>query len=117
MKIVVLKFGGTSVGSIQRIKNVAKIVISYLKKRFKVIVISSAMSGETNKLVKLTKQISDNFSPSEYDAIVATGEQISSSLIAGRLNDKGYISRSWLAWQVPIFTTGDYSHSRIINKS
>ncbi len=115
MKIVVLKFGGTSVGSIQRIKNVAKIVISYLKKRFKVIVISSAMSGETNKLVKLTKQISDNFSPSEYDAIVATGEQISSSLIAGRLNDKGYISRSWLAWQVPIFTTGDYSHSRIIN--
>tara|TARA_B100001250_G_scaffold406192_1_gene424833 strand:- start:526 stop:1740 length:1215 start_codon:yes stop_codon:yes gene_type:complete len=115
MKIVVLKFGGTSVGSIERIKNVAKIVISYLRKRFKVIVVSSAMSGETNKLVKLTKQISNSFSPSEYDAIVSTGEQISCSLIAGRLNDKGYLSRSWLGWQIPIFTTGDYSHSRIFN--
>ncbi len=115
MKIVVLKFGGTSVGSIKRIKNIAKIVISYLRKRFKVIVVSSAMSGETNKLVKLTKQISNSFSPSEYDTIVATGEQISCSLIAGRLNDKGYLSRSWLGWQVPIFTTGDYSHSRIVN--
>ena len=115
MKIVVLKFGGTSVGSIERIKNIVKIVTSYLKKRFKVIVVSSAMSGETNKLVKLTKQISNNFSPSEYDAIVATGEQISCSLIAGRLNDKGYLSRSWAGWQVPIFTIGDYSHSRIVN--
>ena len=57
MKIVVLKFGGTSVGSIEKIKNIAKIIISYLKKRNKVIVVSSAMSGETNKLVNLTKQI------------------------------------------------------------
>ena len=57
MKIVVLKFGGTSVGSIKNIKNVAKIIISYLKKKYKVIVVSSAMSGETNKLVKLTKPI------------------------------------------------------------
>ena len=55
MKIVVLKFGGTSVGSIERIKNVSKIIISYIKKKFKVVVISSAMSGETNKLIKLTK--------------------------------------------------------------
>ncbi len=114
MKIVVLKFGGTSVGSIERIKNVSKIVISYLKKRFKVIVISSAMSGETNKLVKLTKKISNNFIPSEYDQIVSTGEQIACSLIAGRLNDQGYLARSWLAWQIPILTEGQYSHSRII---
>ena len=77
MKIVVLKFGGTSVGSIKRIKNVSKIVISYLKKRYKVIVVSSAMSGETNKLVKLTKQISNNFISSEYDPIVSAGEQVS----------------------------------------
>ena len=119
MKIVVLKFGGTSVGSIERIKNVSKIVISYLKKRFKVIVISSAMSGETNKLVKLTKKISNNFIPSEYDQIVSTGEQIACSLIAGRLIHKGYKSRSWLSWQVPILTKGVHKNSRInqINKN
>ena len=118
MKIVVLKFGGTSVGSIDRIKNVTKIIISYLKKKYKVIVVSSAISGETNKLAKLTKQISNNFPSSEYDSIVSTGEQISCALIAGRLNHLGYVSRSWLGWQIPIFTTGNYSNSRIysINK-
>ena len=115
MKIVVLKFGGTSVGSIKNIKNVAKIIISYLKKKYKVIVVSSAMSGETNKLVKLSKKISRNFITSEYDTIVATGEQVSCSLIAGRLNDMGYLARSWLSWQIPIFTAGDHSNSRIIN--
>ena len=115
MKIVVLKFGGTSVGSIERIKNTAKIIISYLKQGYKVIVVSSAMSGETNKLVKLTKKISNNFAPSEYDSIVSTGEQVSCSLIAGRLIDKGYLSRSWLGWQIPILTKGSYSHSRILS--
>ena len=115
MKIVVLKFGGTSVGSIKRIKNVTKIIISYFKKRYKVIVVSSAMSGETNKLVKLTKQISNNFLSSEYDSVLATGEQVSCSLIAGSLNEKGYLSRSWLGWQIPIFTIGNYSCSRIAN--
>ena len=72
------------------------------------------MSGETNKLIKLTKQISNNFSSSEYDTILATGEQISCSLIAGCLNDQGYLSRSWLGWQIPIFTEGNHSHSRIV---
>ena len=114
MKIVVLKFGGTSVGSIKRIKNIAKIIISYLKKRYSVIVVSSAMSGETNKLLKLSKQISNNFIASEYDSIVATGEQVSCSLIAGRLVDQGYLARSWLGWQIPIFTIGNHSYSRII---
>ena len=115
MKIVVLKFGGTSVGSIDRIKNVAKIIISYIKKRFKVVVISSAMSEETNKLIKLTKELSKNFTPSEYDSLLATGEQVSCSLIAGRLNDQGYLARSWQSWQIPIITTGKHSHSRITN--
>ena len=115
MKIVVLKFGGTSVGSIERIKNVSKIIISYLKKRYKVIAVSSAMSGETNKLVELTKKISNNFISSEYDSILATGEQVACSLLAGRLNDQGYLSRSWLGWQIPIFTQGKHSYSRIFN--
>ena len=115
MKIVVLKFGGTSVGSIDRIKNVAKIIISYVKKRLKVVVVSSAMSEETNKLIKLTKELSKNFTPSEYDSLLATGEQVSCSLIAGRLNDQGYLARSWQSWQIPIITTGKHSHSRITN--
>ncbi len=115
MKIVVLKFGGTSVGSIKKIKNVSKIIISYLRKKFKVIVVSSAMSGQTNRLVKLTKEISHNILPAEYDSVVSTGEQISCSLIASTLNEAGYLSRSWLGWQVPIFTEGKHSHSRIVN--
>ncbi len=115
MKIVVLKFGGTSVGSIDRIKNAVKIIINYLKKSYKVIVVSSAMSGETNKLIRLSKKISNNFTSSEYDALVSAGEQISCSLIAARLNDQGYSARSWQGWQVPIYTTGNYSYSRIVN--
>ncbi|MDC3061013.1 aspartate kinase [Candidatus Pelagibacter sp.] len=114
MKIVVLKFGGTSLGSINKIKNVAKIIVTYLKKRNKVIVVCSAMSGQTNRLIKLTRQISTNFDKSEYDAVVATGEQVSCSLLAARMTDIGYLSRSWLGWQIPIITQGLHSHSRII---
>ena len=115
MKIVVLKFGGTSVGSIDRIKKVSKIIISYVKKNYKVIVTSSAMSGATNELIKKSKEISNNFISEEYDVLVSAGEQISCSLISGRLNHLGYKSRSWLGWQIPIFTKGDHSSSRIQN--
>jgi aspartate kinase len=118
MKIVVLKFGGTSVGSIKKIRNVSNIIQSYKKKGNKVIVVSSAMSGVTNNLIKKSRMISKSFSDAEYDVLVASGEQIACSLIAGRLIDKGYRSRSWLAWQVPILTTGHHKNSRInqINK-
>ena len=115
MKIVVLKFGGTSVGSVDRIKKVSNIIISYIKKKYRVIVATSAMSGVTNDLVKKSKQISSNFMAEEYDVLVSAGEQMSCSLIAGRLNELGHKSRSWLGWQVPIFTTGNYSSSRIKN--
>ena len=113
MKIVVLKFGGTSVGTVSRIKKVAKIIISYIKKKYKVIVVSSAMSGETNKLVKKSKEVSTNFISSEYDVLVSAGEQIACSLIAGTLNHLGYQARSWMGWQIPIITQGDYTSSRI----
>ena len=118
MKIVVLKFGGTSVGSIEKIRNVSNIIQSYKKKGNKVIVVSSAMSGVTNDLIKKSRMISKSFSDAEYDVLVASGEQIACSLIAGRLIDKGYRSRSWLAWQIPILTTGHHKNSRInqINK-
>ena len=119
MKIVVLKFGGTSVGTIKKIKNVADIIVTYRKKKYKVIVISSAMSGVTNELINKSKKISLNFSDAEYDALVSSGEQVACSLIAGRLIHKGYKSRSWLSWQVPITTKGPHKNSRInhINKN
>jgi len=118
MKILVLKFGGTSVGTIDRIKKVANIIISYVKKRYKIIVVSSAMSGVTNDLAKKSKKISNNFIASEYDVLISSGEQMSCALIAGRLNHLGYRSQSWMGWQVPIFTEGNHSSSRIsqINK-
>ncbi len=118
MKIVVLKFGGTSVGSIKKIKKVAEIIVGYKRKNYKVVVVSSAMSGVTNELIKKSSEISNNFPISEYDVLVSTGEQMACSLIAGRLIHKGYKSRSWLSWQIPILTLGVHKNSRInqINK-
>ena len=115
MKIVVLKFGGTSVGTVKKIKRVADIISDYKKKNYKVIVVSSAMSGVTNELVKKSQEISRDFSESEYDVLVSSGEQVACSLIAGRLIHKGLKSRSWLAWQIPLITYGDHKNSRICN--
>ena len=119
MKIVVLKFGGTSVGTIERIKKVSEIVKNYVKKRYSVIVVCSAMSGSTNELIKKSKKISNNFSDAEYDVLVSSGEQVSCSLVAGRLVHLGLKSRSWTAWQIPIFTENKHKFSRInqINKN
>ena len=118
MEIIVLKFGGTSVGSIQRIKEVAKIIKSYSRK-YNVIVLSSAMSGTTNKLINMSLKISKNFSDHEYDTLVSAGEQISCSLLAGQLLENGIKARSWMAWQIPILTEGKHKYSRIkyINKN
>ncbi len=115
MKIIVLKFGGSSVGTIERIKKIAGIIVGYKKKGYKPIVVSSAMSGNTNDLVKKSKAISYNFISSEYDVLVSAGEQISCALISGRLNHLGHKSQSWMSWQIPILTKGMYSASRIIN--
>ena len=113
MKIIVLKFGGTSVGSIERIKKAVSIIQRYIKKKYKVIVVSSAMSGVTNDLIRKSQKLSRNFIASEYDVLVSSGEQISCALISGRLTHLGYNSRSWLGWQVPIITEGDHKKSRI----
>ena len=115
MKIIVLKFGGTSVGTVDRIKKVANIIVSYIKKNYKVIVVSSAMSGVTNDLVKKSQNISNDFDLEELDVLLSTGEQVACSLLAGRLRHLGYNSRSWLGWQIPIITSGDHSSSRIIS--
>ena len=113
MAKIVIKFGGTSVGSIERIKQVCKIISLYKKKKNKIVVISSAMSGVTNDLVNKTKLISNNFDKAEYDVLVSTGEQASCALIAGRLKHIGFKARSWLSWQIPIITEGPHSGARI----
>ena len=113
MKTVVLKFGGTSVGSIDRIKQICKIILFYRKKKYKVLVVSSAMSGVTNELIKKSKEICNNFDDAEYDALISSGEQVSCALIAGRLNYIGIKARSWQSWQIPIITEGSYKTARI----
>ena len=114
MKIIVLKFGGTSIGTLKKIAKVAKIIASYINKKYRIIVVSSAMGGVTNQLLLKTKKISQNFPDEEKDVILSTGEQISCALIAGKLKEMGYKSRSWLGWQLPIITKGNYSSSRIV---
>jgi len=115
MKIIVLKFGGTSVGSINRIKNVANIIASYVKRKYNIIVVSSAMSGQTNLLINKTKKLSKDFDKSEYDVVVSSGEQVACALIAGRLKHLGFNSQSLMGWQVPIFTDENYSNSKILD--
>ena len=89
MKIIVLKFGGSSVGTIKRIKKLSDIIVNYKKKGFSPIVVSSAMSGETNQLINRSKDITAFFDKSEYDVLVSAGEQISCALISGQLKNLG----------------------------
>ena len=115
MSLLVLKFGGTSVGSIKKINYVAKIIKKHHHKKNKLIVVSSAMSGVTNDLIKKSKQISKNFDKFEYDVLLSSGEQIACALLSGALLKIGLKSRSWLSWQIPIITKGDHKSSRIIS--
>ncbi len=111
----VLKFGGTSVGSIKRIVHAAKIVKKEHDKGNKIIVVVSAMSGTTNNLIAHSQSISKKFLKREYDVLLTSGEQVTSALMAGALNDLGVKSKSWMNWQIPIITEGEHSNARIIN--
>ena len=111
----VLKFGGTSVGTIERILHVAKIIKRETDAGDKVIAVVSAMSGKTNELLKQSKSISNNFSKRELDVLLSSGEQITSALLAGALIELGVQAKSWLNWQVPILTEGENLNARIIN--
>lgn len=116
--LIVQKFGGTSVGDIKRIKNVAQKVKAELLKNNKIIVVVSAMSGVTNQLVGYCNEVSsliDQDSLIEYDSIVATGEQITCGLLALELQSIGYKARSFLGWQIPIHTDSVHSKARIDN--
>ncbi len=111
----VLKFGGTSVGTIERIQHVAKIVKKEHDAGNKVIVVVSAMAGKTNELIKFSKKISNDFNKRELDVLLSSGEQVTSALLAGALIEKNIKSKSWLNWQIPILTEGEHSNARIVN--
>lgn len=113
MKIKVLKFGGTSVGSIEAIKRSASIISSWSKKN-KVIAVLSAMSGETDRLINLTKQLSKNPNPSDYDNAISTGENVSCALMSVYLNAIKVKSKSLQSWQIPIITSNEHMKSRIL---
>ena len=115
MTTIVMKFGGTSVANIDRIKNVADIIVNKKKEGFKIAVIVSAMAGVTNDLVEKSKAISSNFSNEEYDVLLSSGEQVTSTLLSACLIDKGIKARSMLSWQIPIVTEGQHKNSRIVS--
>jgi len=114
MKRLVLKFGGTSVGSIEKIKKVANLVKQRLSEGNQIIVVVSAMSGTTDELKAKSDLISKNFDDKELDVLLASGEQVSCSLLSGALIDLGVKARSWLGWQIPIVTNDNYTSSQII---
>ena len=113
MSRIVMKFGGTSVGSVDRINHVSSIVKSEFDLGNQVVVVLSAMAGETDKLISLTKDLSDNFLASEYDVVISSGEQVSAGALSGLLNSQGVKAQSRLGWQIPIVTSGDHKSSRI----
>ena len=123
MARIVMKFGGTSVANLDRIRHVSQLVEAEVKEGNEVAVVVSAMSGETNRLVALVDEL-DADSPQqgatlggdiedEYDSIVATGEQVTSGLLAIALRRRGLKARSWLGWQIPLRTDMAHSKARI----
>ena len=115
MKKKVLKFGGTSVGTIERIQHVANIIKKEHESGNQIIAVVSAMAGKTNELLKLSRSISENFDKRELDVLLSSGEQVTCALLTAALIKMNLKAKSWLNWQIPILTEGDYSNSRIIN--
>jgi len=113
MARLVQKYGGTSVGDIERIRAVAKRVKSAVDAGDQVAVVVSAMAGVTNELVDYAAAISPLYDAREYDVVVASGEQVTSGLLAMALQDLGIAARSWLGWQIPIMTDGAHGRARI----
>jgi len=114
MGCVVQKYGGTSVGSVERIRNVAQRVAKRRKEGHQVAVIVSAMAGETNRLIELVHQVTPDPDMREYDVVVSTGEQVSIGLLAIALEDLGVPAESFLSYQVKILTDSFYSKARIL---
>src|SRR5580658_7724465 len=110
---LVLKFGGTSVGDVERIKNAASKVAAEVQKGHKVAVVVSAMAGVTDQLIGYCKGITPIYNPREHDAVVASGEQVTAGLMAMALHQRGLDARSWQGWQVPLRTDSSHGKARI----
>ncbi|MBS9718669.1 aspartate kinase [Pseudohalocynthiibacter aestuariivivens] len=113
MPLLVVKFGGTSVGSLDKIRRAAKRVGVEVARGYDVIVIVSAMSGKTNELVNWVGETSPLFDAREYDAVVSSGENVTAGLMALTLQEMDVPARSWQGWQVPVMTTSAHSAARI----
>lgn len=113
MALIVQKYGGTSVGTVDRIQAVAEKVAGFHKRGDQVVVVVSAMSGETNRLIELAKGVSDNPSPREMDVLVSTGEQVSIALLSMALQKQGINARSYTGSQIPLRTDSVHSKARI----
>jgi len=113
MALIVQKYGGTSMGSVERIEHVARKVASWRSQGHQVVVVVSAMSGETDRLLKLAKSIDPRGSQREFDQIAATGEQVTIGLLSLALGKAGVAARSYTGWQVPIRTDGSHMKARI----
>jgi len=113
MPCLVMKFGGTSVATVERIRNVARHVKREVEAGYDVAVVVSAMAGKTNELVGWCREASALHDPREYDAVVASGEQVTSGLLAIVLQDLGIPARSWQGWQIPILTSDAHGAARI----
>ena len=114
MALIVQKYGGTSVGSVERIKNVARRVAKWRAKGHDLVVVVSAMSGETNRLIALAKEIQPHPNPRELDVVAATGEQVTIGLLAMALMELGLKARSYTGGQVRVLTDGAFNKARIL---
>src|SRR5258706_4801340 len=115
MARLVMKFGGTSVADLDRIRNVARHVKREVDAGYDVAVVVSAMSGVTNQLVEWSREAAPLHDAREYDAVVATGEQVTAGLLAIALEAIGVTARSWQGWQLPILTSDVHASARIID--
>ncbi|MFM7378156.1 MAG: aspartate kinase, partial [Erythrobacter sp.] len=113
MARIVMKFGGTSMAGTERIRRVANIVRAQAARGDQVAVVVSAMAGETDRLVNFCREANPLYDPAEYDVVVASGEQVTSGLLALTLQALGCKSRSWLGWQLPIHTIEAHAKARV----
>jgi aspartate kinase len=115
MALIVQKYGGTSVGTTDRIKNVARRVARFQREGHRLVIVVSAMSGETNRLLALAKELSPNPNPRELDVVAATGEQVTIGLLAIALEEMGYKAKSYTGGQVRILTDNAFTKARILS--
>ena len=111
----VLKFGGTSVGTAKRIQHVANIIKKERSEGNKIIAVVSAMAGKTNELIKIAREISEEFNKRELDVLLSSGEQVTCALLSGALTKIDIKAKSWMNWQIPILTEGEHANARIVN--